>query len=987
MAGNLGIFIKGDDGISRYMTFRYLFALSVFCIFAIALGAYVAIAENKSSQYTQAVSQLHQKISIIRQLKLGARQLALTTLTPAARDRIKFELRTRLAEIKRIHNLLEFEQQREVLPDNIASIYYSEPVKLNQTLEQFIAANQKLLAMSESDVSAGSQQFYQVLESADAIVAKLDSLALRYAQLQNGQTAQVMRTVKLALVYGPLLLALALIVGIFRPLVIRFVQLHLSLVQADKIKREFMASISHEIRSPMNGIIGTLESLVGGNLSEKQARQAKTALASAESLLDILSDLLGYADIQSNNRETEFYPFNLEALMKNVVQLLTERARRKGLELIMHFEEGTPEFVRGDPSKIRQALFHLISNAIKFTHEGYVIVRVQRKASLQGAEENTAQLQFSVEDTGIGIPESLHESIFDEFFQADGSSTREFSGVGIGLAICKGIITSLGGSIQLRSQVNKGSIFWFEVTMHLDTHVVELVSSLVLLKRVKVLIVEDSDVESSVLLELVNEAGMFATLAAGIGEAITQIQYAALNNSPYQLGIISSALGHGGAIGFRKQLESQQTPLTFPLVALTYGESHTSLKEYTLANFQAVLTRPFKSAVLLETLCAVLQAYRQGRHAELVAIDGNVLSKNLDANASLANNEEALFAGFSILLVEDNRINRALIEDMLHELGATVICAENGLQAVDYVKSSKSVDLVLMDCMMPVMDGYDATIEIRKYLAPTADSFLPIIAVTANALKGDREKCFAAGMDAYLSKPVRKRELIAMIKAWLPSLNQDELKRRILGVRQVQPYIIPQPIEAAKPSSVAEPLNAQEHITSTHPVTTPAAPAHALVSQSTPSPICEPAVAGAAVKSADLQPLVQAQAEQDEAPILDAEVFEQTKAVMKNRFEQMLEYYLEDTRQYLGLIKSALEAGKIEEAVIPVHSIKSSSLQMGFVALSHQAKKMEDFCRDPEQHRGDELVVLAQDFTVLESLFLAGQTLVSGLDSPKQNLG
>ena len=527
--------------------------------------------------------------------------------------------------------------------------------------------------------------------------------------------------------------------------------------EANAAKGTFLANMSHEIRTPMNGVIGMLELLQSTELMPSQREFARVAQGSAESLLGLINDILDFSKIEAGKLDLERIPFNLLHEMEVVCNAQAFVAESKGLDLIMHYPPAFPQMMVGDPTRIRQVLINLISNAIKFTEQGHVLVDVQAVA---GGTDGRCALKLSVTDTGIGLSPEKAGTIFEKFTQADASTTRQYGGTGLGLTICKLLVEMMGGRLGVDSEPDRGSTFWFalELPLALQTPVENIREKE--LTGVRILYVDDHPVNRRVLEEQLTLHGMRADGFSGAYQALSAMQRAASEGDPYRIAIIDHLMPDmngdilGGAIKYIPACRNTQLILMSSLSQAGNADS------YEQAGFSAFLSKPVSQRVLIDMLRALCGAGCGEPLPFLTA--SSLLSSRTERK------ESALpFAGRRVLVVDDNEVNQLVAQHMLKLLGCSVAVAVNGEEAVAMVRK-QNYDLVLMDCQMPVLDGYRATQRIRSGEAPGRR--LPVIALTAHAMLGEREKCVAAGMDDFLAKPIRPQALQETLARWLPAV-------------------------------------------------------------------------------------------------------------------------------------------------------------------------------------------------------------------------
>jgi signal transduction histidine kinase/DNA-binding response OmpR family regulator len=512
-------------------------------------------------------------------------------------------------------------------------------------------------------------------------------------------------------------------------------------------KSEFLANMSHEIRTPMNGILGMIELALGANPSEEQREYLTTAHASANALLTILNDILDFSKIEAGKLTLDPVDFQLRDAVDATLKPLGMLAQAKGIELACRFDEAVPDAVHGDASRLRQVLVNLIGNAIKFTDRGEVVVSLQTQPS---GSRKEVLLHFQVRDTGIGVAAEKQQVIFEAFGQADPSTTRRFGGTGLGLTITKRLVELMGGRVWLESSLDQGSVFHFTVRLALQAVSPSLLVARrpVNLRGMSVLVVDDNETNRSILKETLTRWEMRPTSASAASEALAELRLAARMGEPYQMVILDVMMPGKDGMTLAAEIRASSQLADPVILVLTSVDRPGDRAACRTLGIGAYLTKPIGQAELL-------RAIQESLGTILVDAKGRTLvdiSKVADALAWAGNSQR-----LRILLAEDNLVNQRVATLTLEKQGHEVCVVANGLQVLTALEQ-RTFDLVLMDLQMPEMDGIAATAAIRKQEAGT-ELRIPIIALTAHAMKGDMERCLLAGMDGFVTKPIAAHQL------------------------------------------------------------------------------------------------------------------------------------------------------------------------------------------------------------------------------------
>ncbi|WP_291994557.1 response regulator [Candidatus Accumulibacter sp. ACC003] len=648
---------------------------------------------------------------------------------------------------------------------------------------------------------------------------------------------------------------------------------------ASRAKSEFVATISHEIRTPMNGILGMTELLRHSALNAKQRRFADAVYQSGEHLLSIINDVLDFSKIEAGKIEIEHIAYDLRQLIEDLGGMFAQPAQAKGLEMVCCIPHDLPVAVSGDPMRIRQILTNLVSNAVKFTKRGEVALR----AMLLDQTPQQARYRFEVQDSGIGISEEAQTRLFSAFVQADNSTTRRYGGSGLGLAIAKRLVELMDGQIGLHSEAGRGTLIWFELPLQKqDAATRPLLPPAERFKGRRVLVVDDNATNREILTHQLEAWSMHYTGAADGQQALQALQQSA----PPAFDLALLDLHMPGMDGFElaRTIRRDARWAKLPLIMLSSASVGSDHPDRRNAAINCSLDKPVRQSDLYDAIATVLAPLLL---TPVAASPTSSASSPLTATPCAGAEVVPAKLGGRVLVAEDNPVNQAVAAAMLESLGVAYSVADNGQIALDRLLH-EPFDLVLMDCQMPEMDGFEATAQIR---ARQRDSLLlghlPIIALTANAVTGDRERCLAAGMDDYLSKPFTRERLIAVLQRWLP-----------------RPA--PAPVDAATESTAPSARSASSQ--------TGAGPAPAATTAASAEPINPRALeAIRQLPGANGALLV----------------------------EKIIAAYLADAPARFAQLQAAAEAGDAAALRRAAHALKSSSANVGAEKLAALCKELE----------------------------------------------
>jgi len=946
---------KANNDSNEIMTFlrfvltRYFIAFVLIIIMAWATNYYTKHYNQRYEVLFSVIQHTTDTLIQVQRIALLARELA-SSEQRLSQQEVRTTLRDAITLLTTDHSMIL--EDEKILPMLSAS-------KEDQdTIRDYIALARKSAQLPSNELNSKHPTLVMLLNLEEKT---LSPNLYRRIQILNQQANRTMASVqtKSILIYViALAFCIIFFLIVFLPTIRKTQIAYKERSQANEAKSNFLTAINHEIRTPLNAIIGNAELVLSSDLDSSQKQHAHTILYSAETLLGIINDVLNLSRIESGQLTLDNYSFNFTHTLKSILHILSIQAQDKNIELALYYAPDVPDAIIGDEKRLRQLCFNLIDNAIKFTKEGHVLINVTGYTQVDNPSTTPPPLSHnwinvSVCDSGIGIPENKQSNIFEKFTQADTSYNRKFGGTGIGLAICRKLAQLMGGDISVKSVENNGSTFSFTVPLRPESETAVPGQDVSLLKTSSIYFLTTENDKTIPAFHNMNQLSL-PIISFTTAESILATVSAEKVVNPIL--VISTKITNDELDILAKGLADMDDAYSPPVIMLLDSNLKDYLSSPTLITCYGVIEPDHSPSMVLSILASAL---RQWQNKNVPAISLYHIENNGVQQNTLPHDDKPL-KGYTILQAEDNRINSAMIEEMLLSAGAHVVNAMDGKEAINVMRHNESVDLILMDCQMPEMDGFDATRAIKK-LPHIIGRELPILALTANTTSEDRDKCIASGMDDFISKPVHRHDLLAALNKWLPKHpapvvknetlhNNSALNNKTPNSEELSPYHFPSNDFDGMPEDKTNDLVSNTEYLADE--------TKEEINKAEKSTASNEGIIDYSVQSTSAEDtesvLDNTEKTTIQTGVLDQELFSFAQETLGDRFPLMVSIFIEDTQMHLDAVYAGIEAKDPAPIKLAAHTIKSSAKQMGASTLSDIAKVIEFLAKDIIEEKSDQ---------------------------------